>query len=79
MDLSLQIAGGPFGGERSFFKPQVRFAQYIPSLGRTFLAVNGEAEGRAIGEGQIVAEAGEISGRIKIEVLDWKKPERKRR
>jgi len=42
------------------------------------IAINGEVEGRAIGEGQLLAEAGELSGRLKIEVLDWK-PEKKRR
>jgi len=43
LNLSLQVAGGPFGGERSFIKPQVRAAQYFPVFSRTFFAVNAEA------------------------------------
>jgi hypothetical protein len=37
------------------------------------VAVNGELEGRAIGDTQLVAEAGAKTARINVAVLDWKK------
>ncbi len=40
LQLSLQIAGGPFGGEKSFYKPIARFAQYFKAFKRTFFAFN---------------------------------------
>jgi len=40
--LSLQVAGGPFGGEKSFYKPRLGFKQYIKSWGKTFFAFNTE-------------------------------------
>jgi hypothetical protein len=43
------------------------------------VAVNGEIEARAIGKGQIMAEAGPHSAKFEIEVLDWKKPSKRRR
>lgn len=42
LNLSLQVAGGPFGGQRSFIKPQIRFTQYLQAFNRTFFAVNSE-------------------------------------
>lgn len=46
------------------------------------VAVDGEVEGRAIGEGQLVAESGPAVDRFTLKVLDWRKenrPKRRRR
>lgn len=40
--LSTEYAGGIFGGEASFLKPQLEFQYYIPLWRRTFLALHGE-------------------------------------
>lgn len=40
--LSLQVAGGPFGGQTSFFKPRLGFKQYIRAWRQTFFAFNTE-------------------------------------
>jgi outer membrane protein insertion porin family len=43
LNLSLQLAGGPFGGQRSFYKPQLRYSQYFKAFLNTFFAFNTEA------------------------------------
>ena len=43
------------------------------------VGVDGTVEGRAIGEAQLVVEAGSHNARFSLRVLDWKKPTRKRR
>jgi outer membrane protein insertion porin family len=39
-NFSLQVAGGPFGGQKSFFKPLAGFTQYFKAFKRTFFAFN---------------------------------------
>ena len=55
-------------------KVKWRTSSYAATVG-----VNGEVEGRAIGEAQLVVEAGSHNARFSLRVLDWKKPTRKRR
>lgn len=39
---SVQVAGGPLGGDTSFIKPIVTFTKYRRAFGRSFLAFNAE-------------------------------------
>ena len=43
------------------------------------IAINGELEGRSIGDTQVVLEVGDIHTRFVVKVKDWRKPKRKKR
>jgi hypothetical protein len=55
-------------------KAKWRTSSYAATVG-----IDGTVEGRAIGEAQLVVEAGNHNARFSLRVLDWKKPARKRR
>jgi len=41
-DASFQIAGGPLGGDTSFFKPTVTFTQYSKAMGKSLVAFHAQ-------------------------------------
>ena len=41
-NASFQIAGGPLGGDTSFFKPIVTFTQYSKAMGKSLIAFHAE-------------------------------------
>lgn len=41
--LSAQIAGRAFGGDNSFYKPQVQYTRYVPAFRKTFFGIHVEA------------------------------------
>jgi len=59
---SFQVAGGPLGGDTSFFKPIVQFTKYKRAFRKSFVAVHAEAGWvREWGDGSLVS-ASNIEG-----------------
>ena len=61
--ISTQVAGGPLGGNTSYFRPLVNFTAYRRAFGRTHFAVHAEAGiVREFGDDSDVASSANIEG-----------------